>query len=84
MARMPNLWEFITANQFIDGSARTAPTLTFFLEGRLLKACLNDRAEGLVAFATGTSLVALLEALDEGLAADTLDWRKSQTATKKR
>jgi hypothetical protein len=84
MSRMPGLWEFMTACQFIDGSSRTPPTLTFFLEGRLLKACLNDRAEGMVAFATGTSLVSLLEALNEGLEADTLDWRKSQSATKKR
>jgi hypothetical protein len=76
-ARLPQLWEFLVTTTFSDGSSRILPTLTLFIEGRMLKACLNDRAEGVVAFATGSSLSSILEALEEGIAADTLDWRKS-------
>lgn len=84
MLRYPMVWEFLTATVFSDGSPRTAPTLLFYIDGKLLKACLNDRAEGLVAFASGSSLTAILEALEAGLAEDTLDWRKSQNGQKRR
>jgi len=83
-SRYPSLWEFLTEAKFADGTDRQAPTMTVFVEGRLLKACVNDRAEGMVAFATGSSLTAILEALEEGLQADSLDWRKSQAGAKKR
>lgn len=84
MIRYPHLWEFLTASTFEDGSARTLPSMTLFGDGRLLKACVNDKAEGTVAFVTGTTLQTILEALEEGLAGDCLDWRRSVGGGKKR
>lgn len=83
MTRYESLWEFISATEFEDGSKRQTPSLTIFQDQGLLKACLNDKEQGLVAFCSGTSLTALLEALDEGLAQDSLDWRKASPPRKK-
>lgn len=84
MARYARLWEFLTQSTFDDGSARVLPTLTLFCEGRMLKACCNDRAEGVVAFVTGASLTSILEALEEGISGDCLDWRKTHSVPRKR
>ena len=84
MARYAAVWEWFTTTTFDDGSARTLPTLTLFMDGRLLKGCLNDRAEGLVAFVTGSSFTAILEAMNEGLEGDCLDWRRANQGGKKR
>lgn len=84
MTRYSTLWEFFTETTFDDGSRRDTPSMTVFLDAGLLKACLNDKSQGLIAFCTGSSLTAILAAFDEGLAADTLDWRKAQTPPRKK
>lgn len=84
MIRYPVLWEFLTCGKFEDGSDRQTPSFTMFLDGGMLKACLNDKAEGVVAFASGSTYTAILEAFNEGLDAGSLDWRKPATPLKKR
>ncbi len=83
-SRYEHLWEFITAVEFLDGSKRATPSVTLFCDAGLLKACLNDKEQGLVAFVTGTSLTAVLEAMNEGLLGDALDWRKSTGQVRKK
>lgn len=83
-ARCPTLAEFLESTTFGDGSPRIVPTLTLFLEQGVLKACLNDREEGMIAFISAGSLTGLLEALEEALILDTLDWRPSVTRAKKK
>lgn len=82
--RLPLLVEFLSESRYADGSPRVLPTLTLFVEPGLLKACLNDRDQSMVAFVTGSSLLGLLEALETGLEADSLDWRQSGQSTRKR
>jgi len=80
----PQLIEFLVATRYEDGSPRVLPSLTIFYDAAALKACLNDRDQGLVAFISAASLTGLLEALEAGLSDDTLDWRLSQTSSSKR
>jgi hypothetical protein len=77
--RLPSLIEFLTEPQYEDGSPRELPTLTLFAESGCLKAALNDRDGGRVAFVTAVSLEALFEALEEGLVFGNLDWRQSRS-----
>lgn len=72
----PHLWEFLAVGTFDDGSARKLGTLTVFVDGEGVKGCLNDREQGLSAFATAASLDGLLATLEKGLAEDRLDWRR--------
>lgn len=60
----------------LEGAPKTA-TLTLFVEGGQWKACLNDRAEGEVAFVTADRFTALLDALETGLREGSLDWRRA-------
>lgn len=76
--RFPNLWEFVSAAAFEDGAARQTGTVLLFTEAGRAKACLNDRECGEVAFVTGDTLSALLVNVEEGLAAEDLDWRPSR------
>ena len=82
--RLANLFEFLCAEEYEDGSPRVPGTLTVFREGNMLKGCLNDRDQSLVAFVSASSFTGLLEALDAGLQADDLDWRVSGQKGKKR
>jgi hypothetical protein len=73
----PALWEFLTVMSWEDGTARAPGSLSVFFGGYGLQAALNDKDGGLVAFVSGDTLTALLEALDQGIANDALDWRRS-------
>lgn len=73
----PCLHEHLCCGQWEDGKARTPSTLLLFCEEGLWKACLNNRAEGLVAFVTAPDQAGLMKAVEEGLEAGTLDWRKA-------
>lgn len=77
---MPALWAHISCGSYPDGSVRQRSTLSVFVGDYGLQACLNDRDNGLVAFVTGDSLVAILDALEASLASDSLDWRVSRQA----
>lgn len=80
----PHLWEFGTEAAFSDGSHRPLPTLTVFVEDGVWKLCLNDRAEGEIAFTAGATLTDALNALERGLRDGTLDWRKPKPGSQRR
>jgi hypothetical protein len=80
----PGMFEFLTATQYGIGEVRKPGTITLFLDAGGLKACVNDRDQGMTAFATGESLAALLDAVERGLQGDTLDWRRATPPTKRR
>lgn len=82
--KLPGLVEFLTLATYEDGSARVPGTLTIFADGCWVKACLSDRDQGLVAFASSDSFTGLLEALELGLQGDTLEWRPQQQKGGKR
>lgn len=74
---VPGLREMLVADRFPDGSTRLTSTLLLFVEAGVLKACLHDRDQGMTAWASGASLGDVLEALEGGLQADTLNWKVS-------
>lgn len=76
--RFPELWGFLWDLEFDDGSKRSPGSLVLFRDALRLKACLSDKDADLVCFVTADSPDALLEALERGLAEDTLDWRRQQ------
>ena len=82
--QFPVLWSFMTEAQFSDGLPRQLPTLLLFVEGPLLKACLNDRAEGVRAFVSGASLEALIGSLEAGLTSGGLEWRADKRPSARR
>jgi hypothetical protein len=53
----------------------------FFVEGGRLKALLNDRGNGLVAFVCLPLDVDVLEGLDTALASKGTDWRAARKST---
>jgi len=83
-ARYPNLWEHLTALAYPDQTARVPSSVSVFLDAGCLKACLKDKDNGLVAFVTADSLTGLLEALEAGLAEESLDWRVDGYGAKKK
>lgn len=82
--RAPMLYAMMTDDKWDDGDARETSTLTLFVDAGMLKAVLNDRALSRTAFASSATLEGLLDALEEGLEADSLDWRvKPETKRRK-
>jgi len=70
----------LTLTVWEDGKERETSSVTVFHGDGLLKACIQDKDAGLIAFVTGESLEGLLDALEKGLASGKLDWRKQREA----
>jgi len=73
--KYPTLLGYMTQNTWQDGSLRETATILLFSDGNSLKACLNDRANNRSAFVVQIRFEEILEALEEGLANQTLDWK---------
>jgi len=82
--KFPFLWEFLSVGAYEDGSKRVLGTLIVFVDGVLVKAFVNDRDAGLSACVTSTGLLSVLEAVNGGLEADTLEWRSADKGKKRR
>lgn len=83
-ARYPALFEFLIEMEWSEGVVRETGTLLLFAEDGLWKACLSDRDGDRRAFYGSDSFTGLLEGLNKGLVADTLDWRRNKFPQKKR
>lgn len=73
------LFEWLTCSQYDDGTPRAPSTVTLFWAEGLFKAVLNDKEEIRSAFVSGRTVEDALEALDAGLLAGNLDWRRWKT-----
>lgn len=82
--KYPTLLEFLTRVGWDDGQPREKGSFFVFCEDGMFKACLNDKDAGMVAFITCMSFNALLDRVEKGLAANSLDWRLSTQAKAKR
>jgi len=82
--RYPALWEFLVEMEWSEGVPRETGTLLVFAEDGVVKACLSDRDGDRRAFYGSDSFQGLLEGLNKGLLADTLDWRKNKFPQKKK
>ena len=79
----PALVEFMTCEKWDDGSPRKTGSITIFLDTGTLKGCLADRDGDWVSFLTAQGFTELLGALDAGLQAKSLDWRRANPGRKK-
>jgi len=70
-----HIWEHLTATTWDDGSFRETSALSFFVEDGLVKCALNDKDLKRSLYMTGTTLEAVLEALEGQLEAGGGDWR---------
>jgi hypothetical protein len=75
----PTVWEFISAKVWADGATRVTGSVTLFTEDGFFKGCVNDKDGNLVAFVSSASVGGLFEAMERGLSADTLEWRKGRS-----
>lgn len=83
LSDLPNLWDHMTAVSYDDGSPREVSTLTVFVEGRIVKVCLNDRAVSRSLFTSGASIKECLESVEKALRSDAgADWRPWKTKKK--
>jgi len=76
----PNLLAFMQDETYEDGSRRTTGTLLFFFQDATFKACLNDRDCNRSAFLSASGIHEACDALEEGLANDSLDWRAKRSS----
>jgi hypothetical protein len=76
----PLLFEHLAAIRYEDGSARKTSSLMVLIEDGCTKVCLNDRQEGRSCWLSGASLEQALFVLEERLADNTIEWRKSNWA----
>jgi hypothetical protein len=74
----PSIWEMLTASEWPDGTPRKLSTVTVFVDEGCVKVSINDRAQGLVGFSSGASLEEALASLEAALAADRVEWRRTQ------
>lgn len=72
----PTLFEYLTLYRWEDGQPRQTATLLIFFEDGAWKACLNDREHARSAWAAGGTPLGALQALEEAVCDDTVDWRR--------
>lgn len=73
-------WELLSRT-FGDGKTAREPSgLSIFHQDGAVKACLRDRNYAKVCFRTGATVHEVLQALEEALAALTVDWREDKFA----
>lgn len=82
-AYYPAIAEYMTLDE-LDGAPRATMTVLVFVEGGLWKCRVLDREEDKQAFVTAKSLTQLMDAVEAGLVADSLDWRGVQQWGKKK
>lgn len=82
--KFPALWDFLTDCSVVNGKPRLTTAFTFSLDAGLLKMRINDRQRGLYAFVSSESFQGLLDAVEDGLKEDCLDWREDTFTKVKR
>lgn len=77
LAALPALLEYLSAEQYPDGSSRERATLMLLVEDGLCKVCLSDRDTGRSLWRAGQRLEEALKSLEEALSGANPDWRRS-------
>jgi len=73
----PALYEYMTAGQWPDGTARKTSSITLFCEDCQVKACITEKNDGTVLFSAGKTVKAALMALEGLLSSAEPPWRLS-------
>jgi hypothetical protein len=80
----PAIHEYLSLDRHDDGKKRETATMLVLCDSGMLKAWFNDRDNQRAAWVGATNLEGLFLALEDGLQCDTLEWRPSKAAFKKR
>lgn len=83
-SEFPEIHDYMTVEEYEDGSPRQTASLIIFYDAGALKACFNDRDTSRVVFATGGSFSGLLASLEAMLASGEVEWRQSVSGDRKR
>lgn len=75
----PHLAQMMSVAQ-VDNEPRKLSSLALFVDQGRLKACLKDPDTAQVGFLTLETLHGALQAIEDALAADTMEWRKDKKA----
>lgn len=76
----PNLWEFVTAGRYSDGSPRVQGSLLIFFQDGQVKGMLRDKDQGLCLWATAKGCSQLLELIETMLDDPEAEWRIDRQA----
>lgn len=71
----PGVCDFLGQDQWEDGSPRVTGSLTLFLDDGRLKACVSDKDGHRILFVTGSTLAAILDAVEVAVVSGEGDWR---------
>lgn len=77
---LPNVWEFLTAISFADGTKRKTGRLSLSFASQTLTVTLVDEETGQYAALSGSCLDDLAQLIEARLAKDELPWRASKWA----
>jgi hypothetical protein len=83
MKKFPAVAEFCWSTAWPDGTCRQPSTLTFFCEEGQWKVCLSERNREVSLWGSGRTFEDALNTLEQRLASDKPDWRKSKAARKR-
>ena len=72
----PGVHDFLGRTKLADGTARTRSKLTIFYDGPRVKIGLTEPDLEMSAFVTSEGFFEALQALEEAVQSETLDWRK--------
>lgn len=75
--KYPLVLEMLAETKYEDGGARQTSTLLVFVEGGMVKGCLNDRDQGQTAWAASPTLEGVLASFEARLAKGDVEWRPS-------
>lgn len=77
LKQMPAIVEYLSMEQWPDGTARERSSLLVIVESQMVKVCLTDRANNRSLWRAGPTLDECLLAMEVALQNDECDWRQS-------
>lgn len=80
----PVLVEYLSCEQWDDGTARQSSTLLLFIEEGCFKLCLNDRAASRKAWVSGRTAEEAFSTLESALAAGGVEWRQDKPSGRRK
>jgi len=75
-AQYPSLFAFLNDTSYSDGSRRLTGTLSLFVKAGRLTCGVNDNDRLICAYVNAVTVAELLFLVDEGIAADSLEWKQ--------
>jgi len=71
----PALHGYLSDNQYASGEPRLTATLTIFVDGGVLKCCVNDRDNNRSGFVEAPTWMGLLMQIEINLSEDVMEWK---------